>query len=414
MHELSVRARMIDGVLDGETVEAVAAGEGLDPRALYRWLRDAGVILHRGRRRSIDQGARIIQAPPIHKTTPGTGHGHRLDGQARTQIEVGLDQEWTIPEIAWRTGFSRSAIYREIKRHSLRAKKGGQRQRYSARVGQHNADQNRSRPKETKLEEDLKLREEVITRLNAGHSPEQIALRLPLEYPDDESMSISHETIYQALYVQGAGALRHELTVEKALRSGRTTRKPRSKLPPRKSRPWLEGARLADRDEKTAAEHAGRAVPGHWEGDLVVGPDNSAVITLVERASRFSLLGRLPGTRDSATAIDKLTEMIQDLPGAVQRSITWDQGSEMSTHAKFTVTTGCPVYFCDPHSPWQRPTNENFNGQLRWEYPKGTNFNLVTDDELQSAQDMLNARPRKILHGMTPSEKLEELLTVSH
>ena len=135
------------------------------------------------------------------------------------------------------------------------------------------------------------------------------------------------------------------------------------------------------------------------------------IITLVERASRFTLLGRLPGTRDSATVIDVLTRMVEDLPAAVKRSITWDQGTEMAQHARFTVATGCPVFFCDPHSPWQRPTNENLNGQLRWEYPKGTDFNHVTDDELRTVQDMLNARPRVILDGTTPGETLDELIT---
>ncbi|GGD01105.1 hypothetical protein GCM10011512_30010 [Tersicoccus solisilvae] len=146
-----------------------------------------------------------------------------------------------------------------------------------------------------------------------------------------------------------------------------------------------------------------------------MGPNNSGIITLVERASRFTLLGRLPGTRDSTTVIDKLTAMIEELPGAmrrsVTRSVTWDQGTEMAQHARFTVATGCPVFFCDPHSPWQRPTNENLNGQLRWEYPKGTDFNRISDEDLRTVQDMLNARPRVILDGATPSETLDELIT---
>ncbi|MEH0111439.1 IS30 family transposase, partial [Tersicoccus sp. MR15.9] len=281
---------------------------------------------------------------------------------------------------------------------------------YSAVLAQFWADQARARPKAFKLEALPLLRHLVIDLLNEKISPQQISVRLRRLFPDDEDMQISHESIYQALYVQGAGTLRHELKVEGAIRSGRTSRKPVSKLPARSKRTWLAGHRLADRDEVTAAEHAGRKVPGHWEGDLVVGPNNSGIITLVERASRFTLLGRLPGTRDSTTVIDKLTTMIETLPDAVARSITWDQGTEMAQHARFTVATGCPVYFCDPHSPWQRPTNENLNGQLRWEYPKGTDFNHISDDELRSVQDMLNARPRVILHGATPSETLDELI----
>lgn len=411
---LSVRIKLVEAMLDGASVPVLAATAGVNPRSLQRWGQDAGVCLRSGGSHRPGEGTRVVFAPPIKQAREGTGHGHRLDGHDRTAIQIGLRRGLTPSQIAAEIGFHRSAVYREIDRHALHAKRGRERVKYSARIGQHKADQSRSRPKEGKLQPGARLRAEVAVRLNVGYSPEQIALRLPLEFPEDESMRISSETIYQALYVQGAGALRHELTVEKATRSGRTTRKPRSKLPARESRPWLHGARLADRDEKTIAEHAGRAVPGHWEGDLVVGPDNSGVITLAERASRFTLLGRLPGTRDSATVIDALTEMVGGLPAAAQRSITWDQGSEMAQHARFTIATNCPIYFCDPHSPWQRPTNENFNGQLRWEYPKGTNFNTISDDEIRGVQDMLNARPRKILEGMTPSERLDELLNVSH
>ncbi|XKH54999.1 IS30 family transposase [Citricoccus nitrophenolicus] len=345
----------------------------------------------------------------------GSGHGRRLDLADRILIQLGWESGVSPAQIARMVGVNRSTISRELANHGLvqRIQNGAAQYGYSAKLAQYQADVERARPKKRKLDEDSHrdLRQQVVDKLNAGWSPAQVTVRLPLEFPDDRSMRISHETIYQALYVQAAGSLRHELTVEKALRSGRTSRKPASKLPARQKRPWLAGAKLADRDEKTAAEHAGRAVPGHWEGDLVVGPESSGVITLVERASRFALLGRLPGTRDSATVIDRLQDMVQTLPQAVLASLTWDQGSEMAQHSRFTVATGCKVYFCDPHSPWQRPTNENFNGQLRWDYPKGTNFNAVTDAELQAVQDKLNSRPRVILNGYTPAEKLQELLT---
>ncbi|WP_425561533.1 IS30 family transposase, partial [Leucobacter komagatae] len=201
-------------------------------------------------------------------------------------------------------------------------------------------------------------------------------------------------------------ALRHELTVEKAVRSGRTTRKPRSKLPPRPQRSWLAGARLSDRP--AAVED--RAVPGHWEGDLVVGPQNSGIVTLVERSTRYGLVGRLPGRRDSETVIEVLQAMISGLPQAFRETITWDQGAEMAQHVKFSVATGCRVLFCDPHSPWQRGSNENYNGLVRDFYPKGTNFNTVTDGELADMQRMLNDRPRETLGWATPREKLNELL----
>lgn len=413
-YPVDFRVRVIEMLLDGMSTEAVLASEGICQASVYRWTKRAGVRMRRSR--PTDETLSVVLPPPqATGSGAGTGHGRRLDLADRTLIQLGLESGSTPAQIARMVGVHASTIGRELENHGLvqRIQNGPAQYAYSAKLAQYQADASRARPKKRKLDQDghRPLRQVVVDQLNAGHSPAQIAVRLPLDYPDDEAMRISHEAIYQALYVQGAGALRHELTVEQALRSGRTTRKPASKLPAREKRPWLAGAKLADRDEKTAAEHAGRAVPGHWEGDLVVGPQNSGVITLVERASRFALIGRLPGTRDSATVIDRLQEMVRTLPAAVLASITWDQGSEMAQHAQFTVTTGCKVYFCDPHSPWQRPTNENFNGQLRWDYPKGTDFNQVTDADLKAVQDKLNSRPRVILKGYTPAEKLQELLT---
>ena len=221
-----------------------------------------------------------------------------------------------------------------------------------------------------------------------------------------EESIVSHETIYQALYVQGKGALRQELKVEKALRSGRKGRVPASQLPPRTSRPWLQGARLSDRP----AEADDRAVPGHWEGDLVVGPNNSGIVTLVERQTRYVLIGRLPGCRDSATVTDVLAQMIAALPSRLVATITWDQGTEMAAHAAFTVKTGCPVFFCDPHSPWQRGSNENTNGLIRDFYPKGTDFNTLSDAELAETERLLNIRPRATLGFHSPHAKMTELI----
>jgi len=248
-----------------------------------------------------------------------------------------------------------------------------------------------------------------VERLNLKFSPTQVAADLRRSFPDRKDMQVSHETIYQALYVQGKGALRHELTVVKALRSGRTGRIPQSRLPARSRRPWLDGARLSDRP----AEVADRAVPGHWEGDLVVGPGNSGIVTLVERHSRFTLLGRLPAARDSATVIDVLQGMVATLPTELMKTLTWDQGNEMARHADFTIATGCPVFFCDPHSPWQRGTNENTNGLIRDFYPKGTNFNDISDDDLAQTAQLLNIRPRQTLGWATPAETLEPLLIVA-
>ncbi|WP_425549751.1 IS30 family transposase [Citricoccus zhacaiensis] len=408
------RVKVIETMLDGVSTESVLTSEGVCQASVYRWMKWAGVRMRRNRPK--DESLSVVfAAPQVGAIGAGAGHGRRLDLADRTLIQLGMESGVLPAQIAKMVGVNPSTIGRELAHHGLvqRIQNGPVQYQYSAKLAQYRTDLERARPKKRKLDtaDHKVLRQTVVDKLNAGLSPAQVAVRLPVDFPDDGSMRISHEAIYQALYVQGAGSLREELKVEQALRSGRRTRKPRSKLPARVKRPWLAGVMLADRDEKTAAEHAGRAVPGHWEGDLVVGPENSGIITLVERASRFALLGRLPGTRDSATVIDRLQDMVRTLPQAVLASITWDQGNEMAQHARFTVATGCKVYFCDPHSPWQRPTNENFNGQLRWDYPKGTNFNDVTDAELRAVQDKLNSRPRVILKGYTPTEKLEELLT---
>lgn len=278
---------------------------------------------------------------------------------------------------------------------------------HAAYVAHHHALQARTRVRPGRLQTHPRLRAEVIARLNTKCSPVQISARLKRDFPGEQEMQVSHETIYQALYLQGKACLRHELTVVKALRSGRTTRKPVSRLPARTNRPWLEGALLTDRPP----EVRDRAVPGHWEGDLVIGPGNSGIVTLVERCTRYALIGRLPGTRDSATVIEVLQSMIQALPATLLRTITWDQGTEMAGHARFTVATGCPVFFCDPHSPWQRGTNENTNGLIRDFYPKGTNFDHVSDEQLHQMQELFNPRPRQTLDFLTPHEKLSELIT---
>lgn len=219
-------------------------------------------------------------------------------------------------------------------------------------------------------------------------------------FPNQPQLWVSHETIYQALYVQGKGSLRHELTVVKALRSGRSRRTPASRLPSRDVRPWLAGARLTARPPSAAD----RAVAGNWEGDLVVGPGNSGIVTLVERNTRFALIERLPGVRDSITVIDVIRNQIMRLPEHLRKTLTWDQGQEMSRHKDFTIATGCPVFFCDPHSPWQRGSNENLNGLIRDYYPKGTNFNNVSDTSIEAMVDQLKNRPRKI-HGFhTPRD----------
>ena len=256
-----------------------------------------------------------------------------------------------------------------------------------------------------KLDAHPELRRAVVDGLNGRFSPQQVAGRLPVLFPGREDMRVSHETIYQALYVQGKGGV--------AARADRAQSAPVG----------------ADRSEPAVetATQTGTAMVGVAHGSPTgprkppIGPcpdtgketwssdrPKSGIVTLVERNSRFALIGRLPGGRDSDTVNEVMTRMIETLPAALMKTITWDQGTEMAGHAKFTVKTGCPVFFCDPHSPWQRGTNENTNGLIRDFYPKGTNFNTITDDDIAETQRLLNIRPRATLDFATPAEKLDE------
>jgi IS30 family transposase len=256
-------------------------------------------------------------------------------------------------------------------------------------------------------------------------SPEQIARRLPRDFPDDESMRISHEAIYQALYVQGRGALRRELTA--CLRTGRALRVPRARSRAR-GKSFVTPELLISR---RPAEATDRAVPGHWEGDLILGLGSSAIGTLVERTTRFTFLLHLPrmaghgrGARlkngpalagHGAEAVrDAIASTIITLPAQLRRSLTWDQGAEMTHHARLRIDTGVAVYFCDPHSPWQRGTNENTNGLLRQYFPKGTDLSVHSADVLAAIALALNTRPRKTLGWRTPAEALDEVLRSAH
>ncbi len=256
------------------------------------------------------------------------------------------------------------------------------------------------------------MRVEVERRLRLGHSPEQISRRLRVDFPDDESMRISHEAIYRSLFVQGRGELRNELT--RALRSGRTTRKPRARA--QRQAAAASGKKIpgmvmiSDRP----AEVEDRAVPGHWEGDLIIGKDGlSQIGTLVERATRFVMLLHLPDRRDAETVADQMITQMRLLPEHLRRSITWDQGSEMAAHERVTTALDLRdgVFFCDPHSPWQRGSNENTNGLLRQYFPKGTDLAGYAQHYLDYVAAELNTRPRKTLDWATPAEALEKLLS---
>lgn len=265
----------------------------------------------------------------------------------------------------------------------------------------------RPRPKERKLLRESPLRDFVQDGLRRRWSPEQICHALTKSHPDDQDMRVSVETIYQALYFQARGGLRRE--VQAAVRTGRTRRKPR-RDPFRRTQRFNDPMVMIS---SRPAEVEDRAVPGHWEGDLIVGANGrSAIATLVERTTRYTMLVHLPvGSRDAEAVRDGLVRTIQTLPGHLRGSLTWDQGAEMARHRQFTMATGMPVYFCDPASPWQRGSNENTNGLLRQYFPKGTDLSLHSPEDLEHVAHELNARPRKTLDWDTPAERLRDLLT---
>jgi IS30 family transposase len=375
--------------------------------------------------------------------------GRYLSFAEREEIAILRAQDVGVRETARQLGRSPSTVSRELRRNA--ATRGG-RLEYRATTAQWHADRRAERPKVAKLAANQRLWDYVQQRL-AGEirrpngiavsgpevrwigrrhgrrkdrrwahswSPEQIANRLPVDFPDDGSMRISHEAVYQALYVQGRGALRRELTA--CLRTGRALRVPRARTQGRGKKFVSPEIMISQRP----AEVADRAVPGHWEGDLILGLGSSAVGTLVERTSRFTMLLHLPrmdghgGPRikngpalagHGAEAVrDAIASSIATLPEQLRRSLTWDQGAEMAQHAQLRIDTGLQVFFCDPHSPWQRGTNENTNGLLRQYFPKGTDLSKHTAGDLAAVAAALNSRPRKTLGWRTPAEALNEQL----
>jgi transposase, IS30 family len=322
----------------------------------------------------------------------------RLSLHEREEIRVGLERGDTLTAIANRIGRAVSTVSREVNAN-------GGRGAYRAHVAHQAAFERARRPKTPKLG-CPRLAGKVAEWLELWWSPEQIAQRLRIEFPDDPMMRVSHETIYMSLFVEGRGQLRRELS--RCLRTGRAQRRPRSRI---ETRGKISGMVMIS---ERPAEVEDRAVPGHWEGDLIIGQGlQSAVGTLVERTSRFVLLLHLPDGREALKVNEAMKALIADLPAELVRTITWDQGREMASHLDFTVDTGVQVYFCDPHSPWQRPTNENTNGLLRQYLPKGTDLSQHSAKELAQIARSLNNRPRKSLGFMKPSEKLAELLALT-
>jgi IS30 family transposase len=328
--------------------------------------------------------------------------GRFLSFAERETIALGLAAGWTPAQIARRLGRHRSTITREIARHQHvgSARLSG----YRASTAQYRSWRNSRRPKPAKLAENGELRDWVQRKLTKKWSPREIAARLRVEFPDRPEMWVSHETIYQSLYVQSRGALRRELTV--CLRTGRAVRRPQRRSDERRSR-LKDMVMISERP----AEVADRAVPGHWEGDLIIGRDHASQIgTLVERTTRFVMLLHLPTDRSPERVKQAMIAQMSRLPEHLRRSLTWDQGNEMARHAAISTALDMPIYFCDPHSPWQRGSNENTNGLLRQYFPKSTDLSVHSAEHLDFVAAELNGRPRMTLDWQTPAEALNKLL----
>jgi transposase, IS30 family len=362
-------------------VAAVRAG--VSETVGSRWFRDGGGM------------ATVDLAEPC---------GRYLSFAEREEIAV-LRDRVSVREIARQLGRPPSTVSRELRRNAP----SGKVHLYRANVAQSTADRRARRPKVGKLSTHPPLREYVQDKLAGDEhwSPEQIARRLPVDFPDDEQMRICHETIYQALYVQGRGELRRELT--RCLRTGRALRRPRRRVDERRER-IKDKVLISERP----AEVTDRAVPGHWEGDLIIGKNSdSAIGTLVERTTRFTMLLHLPTDRSALAVREAIATTITTLPAGLRRSLTWDQGIELAEHRRLSFDTDLDIYFCDPHSPWQRGTNENTNGLLRQYFPKGTDLSAHGPEELIRVAAGLNGRPRKTLDWKTPAEALAELLSAA-
>jgi IS30 family transposase len=418
-----------EAIAAGLSSEDAARAVGLSSAVGSRWFREGG-------------GMRTITCGPLS--------GRYLRFEEREEIAILWAQGHGVREIARRVNRSPSTISRELRRNA--ATRGGQLD-YRATNAQWHADRRARRPKASKLAANDRLRGYVQDRLAGtiarpdgepvpgptarfigrrhgrrvdrrwakSWSPEQISNRLRVDFPDDESMRISHEAIYQALYIQGRGTLKRELVA--CLRTGRALRVPRARTRGRGKKFVTPEIMISERP----AEADDRAVPGHWEGDLILGLNRSAIGTLVERTTRFVMLLRLPPMEGhgveprlkngpalaghGAEAVrDAIADTIMTLPAQLRRSLTWDQGAEMAQHAQLRIDTGLEIFFCDPQSPWQRGTNENTNGLLRQYFPKGTDLSRHPRGDLDAVALALNTRPRKTLGWRTPAEALNELL----
>jgi IS30 family transposase len=397
-HSVATRRRYYELVcLEGWSLSAAALAVGASMGSSTRWWRQAF-----GMDVEVSLGPR---GGPSIGPARGVGSGQAgrtrriLSLEDRRVIEYGLDHEHSYAHIAARLGRHRSVVKREVDRH--RCVDG----LYSAAAAELAATAARRRPKPFKLD-NPGLVEHVSSRLKQGWSPQLIATMLRKEHRGDHDRYVNHETIYQALYVQGRGQLRTDL--HRCLSTRRPRRRQHGRATKNPSSPYKEAFTISQRP----AEVADRAVPGHWEGDLIVGPyARSAIGTLVERTTRFTILLHLPGRHTAAEVADAMIREMQNLPEHLRRSLTWDRGSELAEYARIQTALDMRVYFCDPHSPWQRGTDENTNRLLRHWFPKGSDLSVHTAADLRNAQDSLNARPRPTLNLDTPATRLNRLLT---
>lgn len=382
----------------------MAAHLSLEQRRRVRELRGSGLSLPEVAREvgcSLTTATRVAAGPGKREAqqTPWEAGGKRLSAEDREEIRAGLVRGETFTAIAARLGRAVSTISREV------AANGG-REGYRACVAHERAYVQARRPKAAKLAGDGALVTLVGAWLRLWWSPQQIVGRLRAEFPDDPMMRVSHETIYRSIYVQGRGELRRELA--RCLRSGRAQRRARG--------PGSHAGRIPGmvNISERPAEVADRAVPGHWEGDLIIGARGvSAVGTLVERTTGYLQLLHLPEGHTAPEVDAAMRRSIQTLPDVPFLSITWDQGKELAGHRRFTIDTGIQIYFADPHSPWQRATNENTNGLIRQYLPKGTDLSRYSQADLDTIAASLNDRPRQRLGFMKPSERLAELLATT-
>jgi IS30 family transposase len=403
-----VRARFFELLVQGESLSAAAVAVGVAKQSAWVWWRDSAPmtleLVHRGRSGGLREVTAGAEAARCFEDSSGSRRRRMLTSEDRAVIAACLRQraegvKITLAEIGELIDRDKSVISREIARNS------GPDGSYYAALAHRQAQQSRERPKEFRLVANPGLCREIEEWMDQGWSPGLIARVLRERHPGMIMERVSHETIYRALYVQTRGSLRNDLY--RQLSTKRPRRRPQGGAK-RKNSPYKEAFKISQRP----AEVADRAVPGHWEGDLVMGVAGGvAVGTLVERSTRFTILLHLPGRRDAESVAAAMIHEMADLPEHLRRSLTWDRGSELARYDKIQLELDMPVYFCDPHSPWQRGSNENTNRLLRHWLTKGTDLSRFSAADLRRIAATLNARPRPTLNMQTPAQALDALLT---